>query len=137
MGMMRLRTRKVDYFCTSCACTKELRSRGVTFCYWGNQKRRKSSSENKEQHCSRMEACPGLANELASGNWTLPPWERDGNHLSGGHDHLPGGGGTWCSRRSGLPALCRGGRVQWSAGLFLRASAGDMGGGRTGSDKVS
>ena len=26
-----------DYLCSGCACTKELRSRGVTFCYWGSQ----------------------------------------------------------------------------------------------------
>ena len=77
------------------------------------------------------------------GQLDLAPWERDGNQLPGGDDHLPGGGGTWCSRRSGLPTLCRGqsqlfcrmrvlnlnpagGRVQRSAGLFLRTSAGQF-----------
>ena len=51
---------------------------------------------------------PGSRKGACLGQLDVAPWERDGNHLPGGHDHLPGGGGTWCSRRSGLPTLCRG-----------------------------
>merc|ERR1712066_1004819 len=94
--MMRLRTRQVDsqgdYLCSGCACTKELRSRGVTFCYWGSQKRRRRNSSGTFDRQQRMEACSGLAKDLATGNWPSLPTgnemasscqEEEGHHEQG------------------------------------------------------